>query len=113
MHGETLQQRLKRRPIDATELAPIVDDVLLDFGVAKSPRRTSDENRPDPSAFDATLDGFAYMAPEQVRGAAAVDQARWPDALETFVAKMMARDRNTRFDTATQALAAWRKATFR
>jgi serine/threonine-protein kinase len=48
---------------------------LLDFGVSKLTRKEKSGKRDEPSLtdFDATLGSFAYMAPEQVRGAARVD----------------------------------------
>ncbi len=47
---------------------------VLDFGISKLQKR-HDGRRDEPSLtdFDATLGSFAYMAPEQVRGAARVD----------------------------------------
>ena len=47
---------------------------ILDFGVSKM--RSGGQHRSEPSltAFDATLGSFAYMAPEQVRGSARVDE---------------------------------------
>jgi serine/threonine-protein kinase len=45
---------------------------ILDFGISKLTRRRKDE--PTLTAFDATLGSFAYMAPEQVRGAARADE---------------------------------------
>ena len=45
---------------------------ILDFGISKL-TRTEDEE-PTLTAFDATLGSFAYMAPEQVRGAARADE---------------------------------------
>lgn len=47
---------------------------VLDFGISKL-SRDHDGRRDEPSLtdFDATLGSFAYMAPEQVRGAARVD----------------------------------------
>jgi serine/threonine-protein kinase len=47
---------------------------VLDFGISKL-MRNRDGHRDEPSLtdFDATLGSFAYMAPEQVRGAARVD----------------------------------------
>lgn len=128
---------------------------ILDFGVSKL--RTSSQRRSEPSltAFDATLGSFAYMAPEQVRGSARVDERAdlyalgavafraltgrlpfegtnalalialkldrdpptlaqatgdtWPVAIERFLAKIMAREREKRFASALEALEAWRK----
>ena len=51
----------------ATERAKI-----LDFGISKLTRPGKEE--PTLTAFDATLGSFAYMAPEQVRGAARADE---------------------------------------
>ncbi|AUX45274.1 uncharacterized protein SOCE26_067550 [Sorangium cellulosum] len=45
---------------------------ILDFGISKLTRRETEE--PTLTAFDATLGSFAYMAPEQVRGAARADE---------------------------------------
>jgi serine/threonine-protein kinase len=45
---------------------------ILDFGISKLLRREKEE--PTLTAFDATLGSFAYMAPEQVRGAARADE---------------------------------------
>ena len=45
---------------------------VLDFGISKLARKNRDE--PSLTDFDATLGSFAYMAPEQVRGAARVDE---------------------------------------
>jgi len=45
---------------------------ILDFGISKLSRR--DKNDPTLTAFDATLGSFAYMAPEQVKGAARADE---------------------------------------
>ncbi|MEJ7728833.1 MAG: serine/threonine-protein kinase [Polyangiaceae bacterium] len=45
---------------------------VLDFGISKLTRREKEE--PTLTAFDATLGSFAYMAPEQVRGAARADE---------------------------------------
>jgi serine/threonine-protein kinase len=45
---------------------------ILDFGISKITRR--EEGEPTLTAFDATLGSFAYMAPEQVRGAARADE---------------------------------------
>jgi serine/threonine-protein kinase len=46
---------------------------ILDFGISKLTRREG-EREPTLTAFDATLGSFAYMAPEQVRGAARADE---------------------------------------
>ncbi|HZO14272.1 MAG TPA: serine/threonine-protein kinase [Polyangiaceae bacterium] len=47
---------------------------ILDFGISKLTRREGKRDEPSLTDFDATLGSFAYMAPEQVRGAARVDQ---------------------------------------
>jgi len=49
---------------------------VLDFGISKLTKRGKARRKDEPSLtdFDATLGSFAYMAPEQVRGAARVDQ---------------------------------------
>jgi serine/threonine-protein kinase len=128
---------------------------ILDFGVSKF--RSAQQRRSEPSltAFDATLGSFAYMAPEQVRGSARVDERadlyalgavafraltgrlpfegsnaltlialkldrdpptlaattgdEWPAAVEKFMARIMARDREKRFTSAAEAQEAWRK----
>jgi len=48
---------------------------ILDFGISKV-QRTAGRHKSEPSltAIDATLGSFAYMAPEQVRGSARVDE---------------------------------------
>ncbi len=45
---------------------------ILDFGISKLARPSKEE--PTLTAFDATLGSFAYMAPEQVKGAARADE---------------------------------------
>ncbi len=126
---------------------------ILDFGVSKL-RQAADRNEPSLTAFDATLGSFAYMAPEQVRGSARVDERadlyalgavafrgltgrlpfegtnaltlvalkldrdppsltsttgeEWPQAIERFLGKLMARDRENRYRTAAETLDAWR-----
>jgi eukaryotic-like serine/threonine-protein kinase len=45
---------------------------ILDFGISKLTHGVKGE--PTLTAFDATLGSFAYMAPEQVRGAARADE---------------------------------------
>jgi eukaryotic-like serine/threonine-protein kinase len=54
--------------------SPFPKGKLLDFGVSKmvSPSATSDDR--SLTAVDATLGSFAYMAPEQVKGSAGVDE---------------------------------------
>jgi serine/threonine-protein kinase len=47
---------------------------ILDFGVSKMRSRQGRKSEPSLTAFDATLGSFAYMAPEQVRGSARVDE---------------------------------------
>jgi eukaryotic-like serine/threonine-protein kinase len=49
---------------------------ILDFGISKLTRReaSSGEREPTLTDFNATLGSFAYMAPEQVRGAARADE---------------------------------------
>ena len=47
---------------------------ILDFGVSKMKSSDSQRSEPSLTAFDATLGSFAYMAPEQVRGSARVDE---------------------------------------
>jgi eukaryotic-like serine/threonine-protein kinase len=48
---------------------------ILDFGISKLTRKDGKrKDEPSLTDFDATLGSFAYMAPEQVRGAARVDQ---------------------------------------
>ncbi|MDB4941021.1 MAG: Serine/threonine protein kinase [Labilithrix sp.] len=47
---------------------------ILDFGVSKMKQGASRRSEPSLTAFDATLGSFAYMAPEQVRGSARVDE---------------------------------------
>lgn len=47
---------------------------VLDFGISKlSSKHEGHRDEPSLTEFDATLGSFAYMAPEQVRGAARVD----------------------------------------
>ena len=128
---------------------------ILDFGVSKMRSRQGRKSEPSLTAFDATLGSFAYMAPEQVRGSARVDERadlyalgavafraltgrlpfegtnaltlialkldreapllaqttgdEWPASIERFLQHMMAREREKRFTSATEALEAWRK----
>lgn len=125
---------------------------ILDFGISKLARR--DKGEPTLTAFDATLGSFAYMAPEQVRGAARADERadiyavgavafralsgrlpfegttaavlvslkldrtapslaeatgeKWPAGIERFLERALARDRERRFGSASEALAEWR-----
>ena len=48
--------------------------VMLDFGVSKLLNVAREENENTLTAIDGTVGSFAYMAPEQVRGAARVDE---------------------------------------
>jgi serine/threonine-protein kinase len=130
---------------------------ILDFGISKLRRsaRPTGKSEPSLTAFDATLGSFAYMAPEQVRGSARVDERadlyavgavafraltgrlpfegtnaltlialkldreapslaattgdEWPQAIERFLERMMARDRERRYPSGKDALEAWRK----
>ena len=128
---------------------------ILDFGISKIRRSAKNKSEPSLTAFDATLGSFAYMAPEQVRGSARVDERadlyalgavafrgltgrlpfegtnaltlialkldreppslaattgdEWPQSIERFLERMMARDRERRYRTAQEALDAWRK----
>lgn len=148
------KRQLTEKQLEAEE--PEERTRILDFGVSKfRPRGTSSRSEPSLTAFDATLGSFAYMAPEQVRGSARVDERadlyalgavafralsgrlpfegqnaltlialkldreppslasttrdEWPQAIERFLEKMMARDRERRFADATEALERWRK----
>ena len=48
---------------------------VLDFGISKLTKKDKGRrDEPSLTDFDATLGSFAYMAPEQVRGSARVDQ---------------------------------------
>ena len=48
---------------------------ILDFGISKMRRATGrQKSEPSHTAYDATLGSFAYLAPEQVRGSARVDE---------------------------------------
>jgi len=106
--------------------------IILDFGISKLLKRARSSNEASLTTFDATLGSFAYMAPEQVRGAARADERaavyavvmgklgqdpptlgqttgdRWPSAVEQFVARSLARHRDARYPSATEALEAWR-----
>ena len=125
---------------------------VLDFGISKIATHKKEE--PTLTAFDATLGSFAYMAPEQIRGAARADERadiyaigavafralagrlpfegssaavlvslkldrnapslaeatgeKWPAGVERFLEKALARHREKRFETAAEALEAWR-----
>jgi serine/threonine-protein kinase len=48
--------------------------VLLDFGVSKVLQDVRASQEPSITAYDGTVGSFAYMAPEQIRGAARVDE---------------------------------------
>jgi len=48
--------------------------MILDFGVSKIKKAAKLMDEPSLTAFDGTVGSFAYMAPEQVRGAARVDE---------------------------------------
>jgi serine/threonine protein kinase len=144
----------RKAPKDAASDEPEERTRILDFGVSKM-RHRGRKSEPSLTAFDATLGSFAYMAPEQVRGSARVDERadlyalgavsfralsgrlpfegqnaltlialkldreppslasttgdEWPASIERFLEKMMARDREKRFATATDALTAWRR----
>ncbi|UQA55139.1 serine/threonine-protein kinase [Polyangium aurulentum] len=128
---------------------------ILDFGISKLRRGDGEQAEPTLTAFDATLGSFAYMAPEQVRGAARADERadiyaagavafrslsgrlpfegttaallvamklerqapslaeatgdRWPTGIERFLERALERQRENRFSSAVEALAAWRK----
>jgi len=128
--------------------------IILDFGISKLLKRARSSNEASLTTFDATLGSFAYMAPEQVRGAARADERadiyavgavafrlltgrlpfegdtatallmgklgqdpptlgqttgdRWPAVVEQFVARSLARHRDARYPSATEALDAWR-----
>lgn len=150
---------VERRQLTAKQVAAGESEErtrILDFGISKL-RRSARPNKSEPSltAFDATLGSFAYMAPEQVRGSARVDERadlyalgavafraltgrlpfegtnaltlialkldreppslaattgdEWPAAIERFLERMMARDRDRRFVHAQEALTAWHK----
>jgi serine/threonine-protein kinase len=128
---------------------------LLDSGVSKVRVHAGSAKTGRLPAFDAKLEGFAYMAPEQVRGSKAIDgrsdlygvgavafhaltgrppfegsnaltlitlkldrdaprlgdaaKRTWPTAVESFVARSLARDPDRRFATASEAIGAWRR----
>ena len=149
---------VEKRKLTQQEMAEGVHEErtrILDFGVSKLRAAADRKNEPSLTAFDATLGSFAYMAPEQVRGSARVDERadlyalgavafraltgrlpfegtnaltlialkldrdppsltsttgdEWPQAIERFLGKLMARDRENRFRTAEETLFAWRK----
>jgi serine/threonine-protein kinase len=149
------KRRLTAREIAADEAEERTR--ILDFGVSKvrAPKGARQKSEPSLTAYDATLGSFAYMAPEQVRGSARVDERadlyalgavafraltgrlpfegqnaltlialkldrepptlsattgdEWPGSIERFLAKMMARERERRFASASDALASWRR----
>lgn len=69
---------LEKRKLSAREIQAGDSDErtrILDFGVSKIRQRGNKaKTEPSLTAFDATLGSFAYMAPEQVRGSARVDE---------------------------------------
>lgn len=149
---------IEKRKLTAQEVAAGEHEErtrILDFGVSKLRQPNKTRSEPSLTAFDATLGSFAYMAPEQVRGSARVDERAdlyalgavafraltgrlpfegqnaltlialkldrdpptlaqttgddWPQSIERFLARIMARDREKRFGSAAEALEAWRK----
>jgi serine/threonine-protein kinase len=66
------KRRLSARDIAAEESEERTR--ILDFGVSKIRTPKGQRSEPSLTAFDATLGSFAYMAPEQVRGSARVDE---------------------------------------
>ena len=66
------KRRLSAREIAADETEERTR--ILDFGVSKIRSPKGQRSEPSLTAFDATLGSFAYMAPEQVRGSARVDE---------------------------------------
>jgi serine/threonine protein kinase len=147
------KRRLTRKQVENEETEERTR--ILDFGVSKFRPRHGNKSEPSLTAFDATLGSFAYMAPEQVRGSARVDERadlyalgavafraltgrlpfegtnaltlialkldrepptlaqttgdEWPRAVERFLAKIMAREREKRFTSAAEAVEAWQK----
>jgi serine/threonine-protein kinase len=68
---------IEKRKLTAKQIsqdAPEERTRILDFGVSKMRSRQGRKSEPSLTAFDATLGSFAYMAPEQVRGSARVDE---------------------------------------
>ncbi|MGH7298541.1 MAG: serine/threonine-protein kinase [Polyangiaceae bacterium] len=68
---------IEKRRLTAREIANDESEErtrILDFGVSKVRSPKGQRSEPSLTAFDATLGSFAYMAPEQVRGSARVDQ---------------------------------------
>jgi serine/threonine-protein kinase len=130
---------IEKRKLTAKQIsadAPEERTRILDFGVSKMRSHKGRKSEPSLTAFDATLGSFAYMAPEQVRGSARVDERadlyalgavafraldreapsltkttgdEWPASIEKFLTKMMARDREKRFASGQEAIESWRK----
>jgi serine/threonine-protein kinase len=68
---------IEKRRLNAREIAADESEErtrILDFGVSKIRSPKGQRSEPSLTAFDATLGSFAYMAPEQVRGSARVDE---------------------------------------
>jgi serine/threonine-protein kinase len=68
---------IEKRRLSAREIANDESEErtrILDFGVSKIRNPKGQRSEPSLTAFDATLGSFAYMAPEQVRGSARVDE---------------------------------------
>lgn len=68
---------IEKRRLSAREIADDESEErtrILDFGVSKIRAPKGQKSEPSLTAFDATLGSFAYMAPEQVRGSARVDE---------------------------------------
>jgi eukaryotic-like serine/threonine-protein kinase len=68
---------VEKRRLNAREIAADESEErtrILDFGVSKIRSPKGQRSEPSLTAFDATLGSFAYMAPEQVRGSARVDE---------------------------------------
>jgi len=68
---------IEKRRLSAKEIAADESEErtrILDFGVSKVRAPKGQKSEPSLTAFDATLGSFAYMAPEQVRGSARVDE---------------------------------------
>ncbi|HEY5240867.1 MAG TPA: serine/threonine-protein kinase [Polyangiaceae bacterium] len=68
---------IEKRRLSAREIAADESEErtrILDFGVSKIRSPKGQRSEPSLTAFDATLGSFAYMAPEQVRGSARVDE---------------------------------------
>jgi serine/threonine-protein kinase len=68
---------IEKRKLTAKQIAQDAPDErtrILDFGVSKMRSHKGRKSEPSLTAFDATLGSFAYMAPEQVRGSARVDE---------------------------------------